>query len=189
MSDIPENNSQEQDTPDKSLPVKDPSENGIESIISEFEDVQPIIDKLDPKDKRVVVKAMVALSVKRSWSGPLPPPDILKGYNECFDGGAKAIFDLTKNQSDHRMGMEKTVITEELKQSNTGQIFGFIIALAFLIASVVLIWNGHETAGTVIGTVDLCSLVAIFVLGKYGMKKQMDDKPQSLKQIDDDDDE
>jgi hypothetical protein len=55
----------------------------------------------------------------------------------------------------------------QLRLTSRGQLFGFITALLFLIASTVMVLYGHGLAGAVIGSIDLVSLVAVFVTGRY----------------------
>jgi hypothetical protein len=45
-----------------------------------------------------------------------------------------------------------------------------VVALAFLIAAYRLIQDGHSLAGTILGTVDLTGLVAVFVLGRLSQR-------------------
>jgi len=52
------------------------------------------------------------------------------------------------------------------RDSLLGVTAGFLIAIFFLLASWDLIKNGHEVAGTILGTIDLVALVAVFVTGK-----------------------
>ncbi len=68
------------------------------------------------------------------------------------------------------MTLETNVTTEEQRQGSKGQNYGFIIAILFLVAASVLIGLGHDTAGTVLGTIDLVALVAVFVYGKIKQK-------------------
>jgi uncharacterized membrane protein len=56
------------------------------------------------------------------------------------------------------------------RRSNVGQLFGFIIALAFLLVSAWLINGGHEVAGVILGSVDLVALVTVFVYGVNSSK-------------------
>ncbi len=46
-----------------------------------------------------------------------------------------------------------------------------VVALAFLGAAYRLIQDGHSLAGTVLGTVDLTALVAVFVLGRISQHR------------------
>ncbi|MBN8781791.1 MAG: hypothetical protein ABS85_04515 [Sphingobacteriales bacterium SCN 48-20] len=130
------------------------------------EKIDKVISKLDYDDKSMMIQAF--MSVQKSWKGPLPHPQTLKEYNDCFEAGAKTVFDLAKWQSDHRMQIED----RELDQSNQGQHYAFIIAMAFLLVSGFLIWNGNEVAGTILGTVDLIGLVSVFIIGKRRANRQ-----------------
>ena len=47
-----------------------------------------------------------------------------------------------------------------------GLVFGFLVTLAFLAVATYLIQNGHDVAGTILGSVDLVALVAVFVAGR-----------------------
>ena|SRR5260221_13330559 len=115
------------------------------------EEVESIIDAL-PVDKQEQVKALfVGLSIKKSFSGPLPPPDVFRGYENVLPGSAERILKMAENQSEHRMGMESRVTAEEQRQGKRGQHYGLIVALFFLVASFVLVLTGHETSGTIIG--------------------------------------
>lgn len=147
---------------------------GLKNIIPEK--VKPIIDRLPPKDKATIEASLIALSIKKSWSGPLPSPDTLAEYNKAFPNGAEKIYNLTKSQSEHRMSLENLAISSDLRQSERGQVFGVIIALSFFIGAFVLILLGHEYAGTILGTVDLVALVSVFVIGKDFQKKSLKEK-------------
>jgi len=50
-----------------------------------------------------------------------------------------------------------------------------VVALAFLAAAVWLIQGGHSLAGTVLGTVDITALVAVFVLGRVSQRDEPPD--------------
>jgi uncharacterized membrane protein len=117
---------------------------------------------------------MIALLMAQSWKGPLPPPEVLKGYNEAIPDGAESILKLAENQSQHRMKMEATVIPEDQRQSARGQVFAFIITIAFLVAATFLIFYGHDTAGTVLGGIDLVALVSVFIYGKTEQRRETD---------------
>jgi len=138
------------------------------------EEVKPILKKLAPNEQQIVVKALI--QVKRTWTGPMPPPDILAGYNDIIPDGAERILRMAEKQSDHRMDMEKIVVNRELNQSGRGQNYALIIVILVLIASFSLIYLGHEVAGGVLGVVDLVALASVFIIGKYGQKKDLQGK-------------
>jgi len=64
-------------------------------------------------------------------------------------------------------------------QTYVGQVFGLVVAFAFLGASTFLIATGHEISGAVLGTIDLVALVAVFVVnqvGKSPLQEESSDK-------------
>lgn len=138
--------------------------------------VKPIIKKLPPDDQATLKASMVALSIEKSWSGPLPSPASLKEYNNAFPNGAEKIFNISERQSEHRMDLEKLAVASDLKQSERGQLYGLIIALAFFIGAFILIWAGHDIPGTILGSVDLVALVSVFVIGKNHQRKDLKEK-------------
>lgn len=71
-----------------------------------------------------------------------------------------------ETQQEHRIAIEKISVDRSFDEAKLGQIFGFIIALAFLIASTYIIAIGQPVAGTILGAVDLVTLVAVFVYGR-----------------------
>src|SRR5882757_310595 len=73
-------------------------------------EVQTLINDLPGPQQKAVQAILVAFQIQRSWRGPLPPPDILKGYNDAVPDGAERILRMAEKQSQHRMDMEKKVI-------------------------------------------------------------------------------
>lgn len=81
------------------------------------------------------------------FSGPLPPPEILKQYDEISPGLADRIVSLTENQSRHRQELEKTVIRTRSRNETLGQIFAFILSLGVMGGSIWLISLGKSVEG------------------------------------------
>lgn len=73
---------------------------------------------------------------------------------------------LAEQQSEHRIDIEKTVIKSQLRQSNLGQIFAFIIGIAALTGATICILNGHDWGGGALGVGGLTGLVIAFIQGK-----------------------
>jgi uncharacterized membrane protein len=128
-----------------------------------------------PEDKRnEVIRIITKLSINTSsaFSGPLPPPTLLKGYNDLIPNGAERIMKMTENQSAHRIELEKHAIKEELKQSGRGQIFGFILAIFGMGIAFFLAYLGHDTIAGIFGTTTILGLVTVFVIGKKRQDKE-----------------
>ncbi len=175
MSDeLNEQNQEENQKPKKEF--KDPEE----IIISE--ELKPILADLDiPKEKREkIIRAILGISIRKdsSFSGPIPPPEILKGYNAVVKDGGERIVSMAEKQSNHRMQLEDHAIKEELKQSRLGQVFGFILGLVGFGLATTLAMFGHEAIAGIFGTTTIIGLVTVFVLGKRAQQKDLADKDE-----------
>jgi uncharacterized membrane protein len=103
---------------------------------------------------------------ENNWKLEFPSPLDLKSYNDIFENGAYHAFMEFQKISDHIIEMEKLAIPKKLKLKLYGQLYGFIVAICFLVASFILIFSGHGIYGTILGSVNLIGLVTIFVLNK-----------------------
>lgn len=92
------------------------------------------IDEKNPpteiKDKPEV-KMAVQEVISATYKGPLPPPNIMRGYDDICPGAAKMILDEFQANSEHVREMERMTRQKELDMANRGQIiatvFGFIL--------------------------------------------------------------
>ncbi|ACK67406.1 hypothetical protein PCC8801_3438 [Rippkaea orientalis PCC 8801] len=115
-----------------------------------------------------------------SFAGPLPPPEQLKAYDLIKPGLAGEYFNLVKKQAEHRMELEKLVILGDGKRSWVGLVLGFLIVCFFLGCSTFLIIQGHDTAGSVLGTTSLVSLAGVFVYGTQSRVQERKEKRKAL---------
>lgn len=113
-------------------------------------ELQSLVEGL-PEEKQKVFHALLLQVEKTSWKGPVPPPDILCAYNEALSDGAERILQMAEKHAIHKIELEKQKI-ENQRESKWGQIFAFLIAMSFLLAAAFLIWHGHDTAGTILGS-------------------------------------
>ncbi|MFA4890031.1 MAG: DUF2335 domain-containing protein [Candidatus Paceibacterota bacterium] len=111
-----------------------------------------------------------------TFSGPLPPPYVLKGYDDIVPGAAKIIIDMAENQSAHRQELEKKVINSDISNSKLGLFFGFAIGLVGIISGTFLVYSGHTPTGFVISFGTIASLVGVFVYGSRGRRREREDK-------------
>lgn len=114
-----------------------------------------------------------------SYSGPIPPPSMLASYNEILPGAADRILKMAEDQSKHRQDIEKKVIDNDILTSRLGVVFGFLIAISFLIAAVIGALSGHPVFGGLLGTGGLTGLVSVFI---YGTKSKRDEREKNKKQ-------
>lgn len=119
---------------------------------------------------------VVHQSTMQSFSGPLPPPEILRKFDEVVPGAAERIIKMAEEQSAHRRDLEKKVIESDVNRSKWGQILGFAIAITGLAASALIAIYGNAIAGSIIGVGTLASLVGVFMYGATTRSKERDAK-------------
>lgn len=120
---------------------------------------------IDDPEERTRVSRVLSLTVQR-FRSPYIPPEYLERYEAVVPGLARQIVDQANAQTAHRQELERTVVSGAERRADRGQNFGLIIALAFLVATVILGLGGQPWLAGVLGSIDLVALVAVFVLGK-----------------------
>ena len=116
----------------------------------------------------------------RSYSGPIPPPDLLKQYDEIAPGTASRIIAMSERQSEHRMSLEKKVVESGISRSTAGLICGFLIACVFAGSGVWVASMGHPAAGATIATASVVGLVGVFVTGTLSQRSERNEKAKVM---------
>ena len=114
-----------------------------------------------------------------AFSGPLPPPDVIKKYDMVVPGAADRIIQLAEKQSTHRQAIETKIVDADIRQSNFGVIFGFILGLVGLIGGAFLVYHDKVVTGSVFFGATLVALVSVFVYGSRKGDRSREDE-QSL---------
>jgi len=107
----------------------------------------------------------IATVETKTWSGPIPPPQTLEGYEMLVPGAADRILKLAETQTAHRIDMESTVIRGDSKRSYLGLIAGFALSTMVIAGGIYLIAIGHDWAGVGLVGLNLTGLAAVFVYG------------------------
>lgn len=142
--------------------LEDLEDEGIEMPTN----VTEVLDSLPEEQKHVIVRALYAVGKSSSFRGPLPPPEILKGYEEILPGASERILKMAEKQQDHRIDIERTIVDRQTRQSGNGQIWGGILAALFGLIALVLGYTGHDILAGGIATTTIICLAIIFVLHK-----------------------
>lgn len=87
---------------------------------------------------------------------------------------------MAENQSDHRMGLEKSVIKSQIWQSYIGQFFALIVSLTTIGCSTYVILQGFEWPGSILGSLGLVGLVYVFIQGQRSQNKDLAIKKQQV---------
>lgn len=108
----------------------------------------------------------VTTAVHQQFQGPLPPPEMLKGYDQTLPGSAHRILTMAEGEQIHRHVMEERSLKYGVSITVVGQLFGLIIALVVVIGGFVLIFFDKTLAGLITLLPSLGGLVMLFIYGK-----------------------
>jgi uncharacterized membrane protein len=118
----------------------------------------------------------IAISIARSFSGPLPHPEILAEYERILPGTANRIIVAFENQSSHRMSLESHAVREQIKQSGNGQLLGGLIVILSLGISAWMGYLEHTILAGTLGTTTVVGLATIYFLGKRAQSASLKTK-------------
>lgn len=128
------------------------------------------------------LKQVVAEVIQSEFSGPIPPPSIIKGYEEVVPGSADRIIKMAEKQSEHRQQMEEIMIKTEARDSLLGILFAFVLGIGCIVASIVIVIAVPENAGAIsgalIGMTGIGSIIVTFIKstrGHYNKRPDNDD--------------
>jgi len=141
---------------------------------------KPVPQPSDPKAENLLQIIRREISLSSTFRGPLPPPDILARYNDAVPDGAERIIALAERQAEHRSALETRVVDADIKRANWGLVAAFVVALAFLLVSYLLIDGGNAAAGVFLGTVDLAGLVGAFIYGTVSRRSERQQRVKTL---------
>ena len=108
-------------------------------------------EDLRAKIENAVKVGSIQIVVESSYQGPLPPPDLMKSYNDALPDGANRIVTAWEKQGQHRRTLE-----------TRGQRFALTIASAAIAAAVWTAILGHPWLG---GGIVISAMVAIGMTG------------------------
>ena len=120
-----------------------------------------------PQDQSVTIQG-------RQYSGPIPSPEDLGGFEQIIPGAAERILTMAEENGKHQRDMEKEVLSFSFRTVQMGQIFGLIIGILAFVTCIVALYLGSENTAMTIGGVTITGLVAVFVTGR--MKKPSNSK-------------
>ncbi len=164
-------------------------EEAIKEVVAKTEDcndnespLKVILDAV-PEDRKEEVREALMIIREEMYSGPIPSPEALEHYEKIQPGAADRILKMAEKQQEHRMALETKAIGGQVDQSKRGQIFGFI--LVFVFVAIAVFFAKHlemkEFAAILLG-VTMVSVVALFVTGKWVIKKDLANKSKDQEQ-------
>ncbi len=107
----------------------------------------------------------------------MPPPAVLEGYERLVPGAAERILVMAESDSRHQQQIEFAALRAAEAEVKRGQIFGFVIGLVALCASVGALALGSPVVAGVIGGTTVVGLVSAFIIGHVSAKAVETESP------------
>ena len=124
------------------------------------------------------VRQVVTQVIQSEFSGPLPPPNIIKRYEDILPGAADRILSMAENQAKHRQEIEKKMIDSEARDGLLGVCFAFILGISCIIAGIIIAFlvpqSSGAIAGSIFGVAGIGSIIATFIKGTRTAKTKDD---------------
>jgi uncharacterized membrane protein len=118
------------------------------------------------------VVSMTLAAFSAFYTGPLPPAEQIRAYEEVLPGSADRILRMAEHQQEHRQGLEKTTVDEAANRSWWGLRLGFVIALAVVGVGAGAIFTGHALAGFAVIIGQAAILAGVFVYGRVDQRRE-----------------
>ncbi|HEJ7902499.1 TPA: DUF2335 domain-containing protein [Serratia marcescens] len=126
--------------------------------------------------ERLLDRPQVMAMVSRSaFRGPLPPPAMLREYNDIVPGAAERILERSEKEQAHRHRVTEKSVDGAIGKDKRGQWMAYSITLIILAIATLFALKGQTVfAGTLI-TVDLIGLASVFAIGRISKSSNSED--------------
>ena len=135
---------------------------------------QPAVQRAD------VVESRTEKMTIASWKGPLPPPNQLQLYDNLVPGAASRILNMAETQSEHRIQMERTVISGDSKRSYWGLVAAFTLSVMIILGGIYVMVAIHPWAGTTLIGMNIVGLAGVFVYGTNSRRMEREQKDDRM---------
>ena len=117
------------------------------------------LEKIRPSLGAMIVEA-------RSFSGPHPPPEMLREYEAVLPGASDRIFTMAEKQQDHRIRLEGIAVPARERRADRGQWSALAVALAGFAVAGYALHEDQPWAAVAIGGADLAVLAGLFLAAR-----------------------
>jgi uncharacterized membrane protein len=123
------------------------------------------------------------IGVFMGYRGPIPPPEMLWGYEKIVPGAAKRILTQFERQSEHRREIERKMVSNIARRE-----MGSILVAALLIVAVTFLGYHMVSQGQslyALGTVaaSVSGVLIAFFTGKKANLREREEKRELLKEL------
>ena len=144
--------------------------------------IEPVINSTDLSAQQKAQQIVQIMKVtQESFSGPLPHPEILKGYQQLIPDAPERILRMAEKEQSHRQSAENEMLAQNrrniegsISANRRSQILAACAIFALLIAGVFLTRAGYATVGGIIFSTTIIGMASIFITGKLTQRSNTD---------------
>jgi uncharacterized membrane protein len=103
------------------------------------------------------------VSFVQRYTGPMPPPELLRGYEVVVAGSAERIVKMAEQEQQFRHEMTRAAVQGGMSGVKRGQLFALMVVAIMTVASVICAALDQAVVASVLGGGTLVSLVAAFL--------------------------
>lgn len=162
--------------------MEDDGDSGDEAIAEIVTDVikkEPEVLERIMQDEQVRHMVMVQ---QKSYRGPLPPSELLSGYETFCPGATERFIGQLEANQKHQHEMEKLAVSATITRDQENRKYGFALTCLALIASVTLGVTGHDILAGTIATTTIGTILVTFILNRRpnNSRDEKEDKQSQL---------
>jgi len=125
----------------------------------------PIRDTPDERGPRLVGRV--------TFEGPMPPPALVREYEDILPGAAQFFFNTLDRQSRHRQELEAKVVDANIAYERTGLWLAFFLAVLMICCGAFLIHEDKDPQGLGLIGATIIALAGSFIYGRHRSAKEL----------------
>lgn len=122
--------------------------------------------KQSTQNKPLQKQQHTSIQAAQFYSGPLPPAEQLRQYEEICPGAADRILSMAENENRHRHQKENRALSGMLLNERLGMFSALTTCILTIAGGVYCISVGQAAAGAFISAVPLLGIVIAFIRGR-----------------------
>jgi uncharacterized membrane protein len=102
-----------------------------------------------PPEQARLLQLFYARIEERTSIGPIPPPEVLREYEEVLPGLADRIMTMAEKQAGHRQGLENKITTHNAEREKGSHRSTTVVLVVAILCGTGLIATGYSVEGLV----------------------------------------
>lgn len=123
----------------------------IEKVPEDIEQFEGEVLKDFPEEQKPVARQVLSRLTQQisleQFIGPIPPPRIVREYEEILPGSADRILSMSEREQAYRHKQEGALVQNTVFMQRRALAAGFVLALIITTGSIILISLGRDLAG------------------------------------------